>query len=65
MRYAMMLAAGLLFLAPAVARADDCRVIRPCDRRIVVVERPRPSVVIVERCRPRVRVVVRPVRFCR
>ncbi|HZU99442.1 MAG TPA: hypothetical protein VFF73_22225 [Planctomycetota bacterium] len=70
MKYAMLLAAGLLFAAPAAAKADDCVVVRPRERRIVVVERPRPCeprVVVVEPCRPVVRVIVheRHERHCR
>ena len=70
MKYAMLLATGLLFAAPAAAKADDCVVVRPRERRIVVVERPRPCdrrVVVVDRCRPHCRVIVheRHVRFCR
>jgi hypothetical protein len=63
MRYAMMMAASLLFLAPAAARADTYVVVRPCEPRVVIVERHRHHhhpVVIVEPCRP-----VRVVRHCR
>jgi hypothetical protein len=71
MKYAMMMAAALLFLAPSAARANDCghwefrgprRIWIPA--RVVVVERPRRVVVVVP-CRERVVRVVRPVRFCR
>ncbi len=63
MKYVMLLAASLLFLAPATAKADELVIVRP-RHRIVIVERPRPRpVVLVAPCRP-IR-IVRPIRLCR
>jgi hypothetical protein len=62
MKYAMLLAAGLLFAAPTAAKADEIVIVKPRPR-IVIVERPRPCpprVVIVEPRRPHVFV-----RICR
>ena len=73
MKYAMMMAAALLFAAPAVAKADDChghwerrgerRIWIP--ERVVVVERPRPCPAPVVVVVPRRVTVIRPVRICR